>query len=176
MKISILLPYKENFTVVKSGAVSLFVKDLVKHKDEKSIIKVYGDTDEKEYLDNSYINLNIKKNFFKSTSNTYIDKFLTYEKKFNSDVIEIHNRPSYVKKIRTITQCKIILFFHNDPLTMNGSKDIDERNNLLKNIDHFVFNSQWSLNRFKINLKNFEAYKNKFSVVYQCVNKKKNKF
>ena len=176
MKISILLPYKENFTVVKSGAVSLFIKDLVKHKNKKNTIKVYGDTDEIEYLDNCYTNLDIKKNFFKSTSNTYIEKFLTHEKKFNSDVIEIHNRPSYVKKIRANSQCKIILFFHNDPLTMNGSKNISERNNLLKIIDHFVFNSQWSLNRFKINLKNFEAYKNKFSVVYQCVNKKKINF
>ena len=32
MKISILLPYKENFTVNKSGAVSLFVKDLINNK------------------------------------------------------------------------------------------------------------------------------------------------
>ena len=41
---------------------------------------------------------------------------------------------------------------------------------------HFVFNSKWSLSRFKINLKNFEAHKNKFSVVYQCVDKKKINF
>ncbi len=32
MKISILLPYKENFTKNKSGAVSLFIKDLIKKK------------------------------------------------------------------------------------------------------------------------------------------------
>ena len=30
MKISILLPYKENFSPVYAGAVSLFVKDTVK--------------------------------------------------------------------------------------------------------------------------------------------------
>ena len=42
MKISILLPYKENFTTNKSGAVSLFIKD-IKNKNKNNIIKVYGD-------------------------------------------------------------------------------------------------------------------------------------
>ncbi len=176
MKISILLPYKENFTINKSGAVSLFIKDLIKNKSKKNKIKVYGDTKEKIYLNKNYINLNIEKKFFRSTSNTYIEKFLLKEKKFSSDIIEIHNRPSYVPKIKNNTQSKIILFFHNDPLTMNGSKKISERNYLLKNIDHFIFNSKWSLSRFKINLKNYDLYNNKFSVVYQCVNKKKIKF
>ena len=176
MKISILLPYKENFTINKSGAVSLFIKDLVKNKNKKNIIRVYGDTNEKKYLDACYVNLDIKKKFFKSTSKLYIDKFLKQEKTFNSDLIEIHNRPSYVKKIKLNTDSKIILFFHNDPLTMNGSRTPDERNQLLQKIDHFIFNSRWSLNRFKINLKNCEAFNNKFSVVYQCVNKKKINF
>ena len=38
MKISILLPYKENFSPTYAGAVSLFVKDTVKlskYKNEK---------------------------------------------------------------------------------------------------------------------------------------------
>ncbi len=176
MKISILLPYKENFTTNKSGAVSLFIKDIVKNKNKNNIIKVYGDTNEKKYLDNCYVNLGIKKNFFRSTSKIYIDKFIKQEKMFNSDLIEIHNRPSYVHKIKSNTDSKIILFFHNDPLTMNGSRTFNERNQLLQKIDHFIFNSQWSLNRFKIDLKNCEAFNNKFSVVYQCVDKKKINF
>ena len=176
MKISILLPYKENFTINKSGAVSLFIKDLIKNKRKKNLIKVYGDKNEKIYLNKNYVNLNIKKKFFRSTSNAYIEKFLLKEKKFNSDIIEIHNRPSYVPKIKNGTKSKIILFFHNDPLSMNGSKTISERNYLLKNIDHFIFNSKWSMSRFRINLKNYDLYSNKFSVVYQCVNKKKINF
>ena len=176
MKISILLPYKENFTKNKSGAVSLFIKDLIKKKMNKNIVKVYGDTKEKNYLDKDYFNLDIERNFFKSTTNTYLNKFVLEEKKFNSDIIEIHNRPSYIKKIKDNTKCKLILFFHNDPLSMNGSKTPDERNYLLKNVDHFIFNSKWSLSRFKINLNNFDLYNNKFSVVYQCVSKKKINF
>ena len=102
------------------------------------------------------MNLGIKK-LFRSTSNAYINKFLLYENNFKSDIIEIHNRPSYVPKIKANTKSKLILYFHNDPLSMNGSKTVHERNYLLKNIDHFVFNSKWSLSRFKINLNNRET-------------------
>ena len=42
MKISILLPYKENFSPVYAGAVSLFVKDTVKISKYKKNITIYG--------------------------------------------------------------------------------------------------------------------------------------
>ena len=44
MKISILLPYKENFSPFYPGAVSLFVNDTLKLSRFKRNIKVYGNT------------------------------------------------------------------------------------------------------------------------------------
>ena len=44
MKISILLPYKENFTPNYAGAVSLFLKDTIKLSKYKKNIQVYGNT------------------------------------------------------------------------------------------------------------------------------------
>ena len=44
MKISILLPYKENFTPLYPGAVSLFVNDTVKISKYKKNITVFGNT------------------------------------------------------------------------------------------------------------------------------------
>ena len=41
-----------------------------------------------------------------------------------------------------------ILYFHNDPLTMSGSKSIKERSFLLNNCYRIVFNSNWSKKRF----------------------------
>ena len=81
MKISILLPYKENFTIEKSGAVSLFVNDIIKNSAKKNLFLVYGKTIEKKFLDKRYINLNFTNNLFRSSSNTYINRFLEYEKK-----------------------------------------------------------------------------------------------
>ena len=173
MKISILLPYKENFSVNKSGAVALFVNDLIKHSPQKKNIYVYGKTDENKYLDKNYINLNFKEKFLKSNSKIYINNFLIHEQKNNSDIIEVHNRPAYIDLISKNTKSKIILYFHNDPLSMNGSKTLDERNNLLSIVDHFIFNSKWSLKRFKVGIKNSDLFENNFSVIYQSVNKPK---
>ncbi len=176
MKISILLPYKENFSLNKSGAVSLFVNDVIKNSPQKKNIYVYGKTDENKYLDNNYINLNFKEKFLKSNSKVYINNFLKHEEKVNSDIIEVHNRPAYIDLISKNTKSKIILYFHNDPLSMNGSKTLAERNSLLSIVDHFIFNSEWSLNRFKIGLKNVDLFKNNFSIIYQSVNKPKVNF
>ena len=44
MKISILLPYKENFSPNYPGAVSLFVNDTLKISKFKKQVKVYGNT------------------------------------------------------------------------------------------------------------------------------------
>ena len=176
MRISILLPYKENFSIKKSGAVSLGVNDILKNISEKKNTFVFGKTDEKKFLDKNYVNLNFKKVFLKSHSREYIKKFLECEDKKPSDIIEVHNRPAYIEQIKKKTSSKLILYFHNDPLTMSGSKTINDRKLLLSKVDHFIFNSKWSLERFKIGLNDFNYYKNSFSVVYQSVNKPKINF
>ena len=70
------------------------------------------------------------------------------EKKLNSDVIEVHNRPKYVKLIKNNTKAKILLYFHNDPLSMKGSKSVNERLDILNIVDKIIFVSDWSRERF----------------------------
>ena len=73
MKISILLPYKENFSNEYAGAVSIFIKDTVKKSKYKKNIFIYGNTRFKKKLLKNYINLDLKKKlFFESTSKSYI--------------------------------------------------------------------------------------------------------
>ena len=57
MNISILLPYKENYSKDIAGAVSLFVKDTSQVSLYKNSIKVFGSTEKKNFLDKNYINL-----------------------------------------------------------------------------------------------------------------------
>ena len=125
MKISILLPYKENFSIKYAGAVSLFVKDTTVHSKYKNSINVFGHTKYKSKLLSNYINLNIKKNLLQSNSKIYVEKFLEHENLHPSDLIEIHNRPNYVKFLSRVTSTRLILYFHNDPLTMSGSKSLN---------------------------------------------------
>ena len=61
MKISILLPYKENFSPEYAGAVSLFVKDTVKISSFRNNITVYGNTNYKKGFKIKYQNLNLEK-------------------------------------------------------------------------------------------------------------------
>ena len=65
MKISILLPYKENFSPNYPGAVSLFVKDTSIISKYKNSIKIYGTTNYKKKLLKNYINVKFIKNYFK---------------------------------------------------------------------------------------------------------------
>ena len=66
MKISILLPYKENFSPLYPGAVSLFINSMNKLSSYKKQITVYGSTDLKEKFSDNYINIELKKSFLKS--------------------------------------------------------------------------------------------------------------
>ena len=56
MKISVLLPYKENFSPTYAGAVSLFVKDTIKLSKFKNNITVFGNTDLKNSLSKFFSN------------------------------------------------------------------------------------------------------------------------
>ena len=133
MKISILLPYKENFSPDYPGAVSLFVYETTKVSKYKKDITVFGNTDFKKKFKLKYKNINLKKKVFSSQTKDYVKKFINLDRDTNSTIIEIHNRPSYVHILQSENINKIFtLYFHNDPLSMEGSKFIDQRKKLLK--------------------------------------------
>ena len=82
MKISILLPYKENFSTEYAGAVSLLLKDTIPLSKYKKFINIYGSTYfKKNILKIKYVNLKLNNFFFQSKSNFYIKKFIEHENK-----------------------------------------------------------------------------------------------
>jgi len=167
MRISILLPYKENYTPKSAGAVSLFVNDINNESYFKDTTFIYGNTLSKKKLSKNYINIKLNKKLLQSTSKLYVESFLNNEKKINSDLVEVHNRPNYIRLIKKKFNKKLILYFHNDPLTMNGSKSEIERIYLLNNVDKIIFNSNWSKKRFFLGLGNKKLISQKTSVCYQ---------
>ena len=175
MKISVLLPYKENFSTDKAGAVSLYVKDISKKSKFKNNIKIFGETTSKNKLLKNFIHLNIKKKIILSKSKAYIYEFIKKEKKINSDIIEIHNRPSYVNSIKKELSSIIFIYFHNDPLSMKGSIQVDERIKLLQSCEKIIFNSKWCRSRFFNNL-NINNYLEKISVIPQSTSRTKINF
>ena len=157
MKISILLPYKENFSPTYPGAVSLFVNDTVNVSRFKKNITVYGNTNFKRIFKCKYHNipLNNFKLRFSSQSKKYIREYSKIELKNKSNLIEIHNRPNYLHDlVNLLGKRNYVLYFHNDPLTMTGSKSVAERNFLLKKTSKILFNSNWSKKRFLEGMQN----------------------
>jgi len=173
MNISILLPYKENYSPKYPGAVSLFVDATTKVSKYKKNITIFGNTKFKKKLYGKYKNIElIKDNLLQSQSYIYVKKFIELQKKINSQIIEIHNRPNYINKIKILNK-KIVLYFHNDPVTMLGSKTIKERINLLNDCEKIIFNSEWSKKQFLTNLNNFYQKSEKLEVIHQSINKEK---
>ena len=170
MKISILLPYKENFSPTYAGAVSLFVKDTVKLSEYRNYITVYGNTNLKNIFKLTYKNIELKRNIIQSGSKLYVKEFLKFENKSPSDLIEIHNRPNYFHLIhKKINNQKVALYFHNDPLTMTGSKSIADRRKLLFNATKIIFNSHWSRKRFLQGIEGMHVNSEKLIVIYQSI-------
>ncbi len=174
MKISILLPLKENFSPKYPGAVSLFINDTLKKSKYKNKTIVYGNTNFKEKFKLKYKNIEINKSIFKSQNRSYAEEFIKLEQKRKSDLIEIHNRPIYLNYlVKSLENRNYIIYFHNDPLTMNGSRTLSDRIFLLKNSFKIIFNSNWSKRKFIEGMRNDYINSEKLIVINQSAKKNK---
>ena len=150
-KIAILLPFKDHFTNSKAGSASIWIKDFNKKSKYKKNIRVFGNTDELQDLidKTNYININFNTFTFKSKNISYVDKFIKLNNKYKFDLIEIHNRPSYVHHlINKNIKAKLVLIFHNNPLALGGSKSSRERNDLIEKCEKLIFVSGWVKEKF----------------------------
>ena len=176
MKIATILPYKENYTFSKAQAAAIWVSDFFKYSKYKDQIFIYGNTKTKDYLTKNYVNIRINKlkTKFKSTTKEYCDNFIKETQKKNFDIIEIHNRPLAFNLLKNHYKSKFVLYFHNDPLSMLGSKSASERLKLLINLDKIIFISKWVQDRFFINLD--KKLSDKTEVIYHSIHKVKKKY
>tara|TARA_B110001450_G_scaffold145091_1_gene135650 strand:- start:416 stop:2530 length:2115 start_codon:yes stop_codon:yes gene_type:complete len=168
IKIATILPYKENYTFKRAAAASLWVSDFYKYSKYKKTNFVYGNTDTKDYLTKNYINIQINENSkFTSSTKEYCDFLIKKIKNKNFDIIEVHNRPQVFTYLENKMKSKYIIYFHNDPLSMGGSKTIKERLNLVNKANKIVFITKWVQRRFFKDLD--EKLINKTEIVYHSI-------
>ena len=172
-KIATILPYKESYTVNNASAVSLWVSEFFKNSIYKNINYIYGNTKPGKYLTKNYRNifLDSLKLRFQSTSNEYTEKLIYTLNQEKFDIIEIHNRPLVLSKLMSKINSKFIMYFHNDPLSMSGSKTVSERNEIIKKVDKLIFISRWVKDRFFKGINNNFLHKTK--IIYHSVNTRK---
>ena len=173
IKIATILPYKENYTISKAAAASLWVSEFYKYSKFKKTNYIFGSTDSQDYLSKNYININVNNLKSKLSSSTieYCKQFIKNSKKFKFNLIEIHNRPLVFTYLNNKIEAKYILYFHNDPLSMKGSKTIKERQNLINLVDKIIFVSKWVQKRFFNQLD--EKLINKTEVIYPSIHPEK---
>jgi len=158
-KIFIILPYKESLKANMAGAVSIYVQDITKYSKYKKNIKIISS----DKVD--------KGKFFRNKN--YILNFCNKYKHTKIDIIEIHNRPEYLFYIKKFfPHTKIKLFFHNDPLTLRGSENTDQRNFIINNTDKLIFISRWIQKMFYSGLKNVDISNS--SILHHGIDKLKN--
>jgi glycosyltransferase involved in cell wall biosynthesis len=153
MNINIILPYKETYSENLAGAVSLLVANVKNQSKFKNNIKIFGSLKLDKPLTKDYINCDLsEKPFYYLFGRTsyYLENIKKKIKK-NKSIIEIHNRPqaaNFFLNYNKNNNNKIILYFHNDPLTLRGSRYIYQRIYLLKNLDKLIFVSEWTKRQF----------------------------
>ncbi len=173
LKIATILPYKENYSFDQASAASLWVSEFYKNSKFKKNNFIYGHTKSKKYLTKNYVNIGLKnlKSKIKSTTNEYADKLIKVLNKKNYNIVEIHNRPQLLLKLLNHVENRFIFYFHNDPLSMKGSKKISERLKILNSVDKLIFVSEWTRERFFLNID--KKLQTKTEIIYPSVNKQK---
>ncbi len=171
MKINILLPYREKFDENKASSVSITVKNNLLHSNYLNKIKIFGQNVKNPFFKDNFVGLKYSILSLKSKN-----KFLAHEmlKIINKDsdtnqLIEIHNRPYLINKITKGNKFPISCFFHNNPHSMNGSKSIKDRENILHKCAAVFCVSEFIKKKFMEGIKNnFE----KVHVLHNGVEKK----
>ncbi len=170
LKIATILPYKENYTLDKASAASLWVSEFYKNSKFKKYNFIYGHTKFNKYLTTNYININLKNlnSKLKSTTNEYSEKLIKDLNLKDYDIVEIHNRPQLLHKLIEKVKNRYIFYFHNDPLSMKGSQSINERIKILNSTERIIFVSEWVRYRFFLDLD--KKLQSKTEVIYPSVN------
>jgi len=173
IKIATILPYKENYNFKNASAASLWVAEFYKKSKFKKLNYIFGHTKYKDYITKNYINIDLSniKSKLKSTTKEYCNKLIAKINNKNFQIIEIHNRPLILYNLRKKIKSNFIIYFHNDPLSMNGSKTVKERLDILQNVEKIIFVSEWVQKRFFLDID--EKLKTKTEIVYPSVNKHK---
>jgi len=171
MKINILLPYKEKFDMNETSSVSITVRNNMAHSIYLNQIKVFGQNVKTPLFKDNFVGLKYSILSLKSKNIFLAKEMLKIISKDTETrhLLEIHNRPYLVEEVTKGNKFPVSLFFHNDPLTMRGSKSIKEREKILRKCTAIFCVSEFIKKKF---LEGIKIDKKKVHVLYNGVDTK----
>lgn len=146
MKILVILPFKELYSKVGAGAVSILVHSHLKYSQFNKSTVIYG-SDINDPMDKNIFHPIKKARLF--TNKSYIKSVGSIMDTNFNNVVEIHNRPEYFIYLKKkFPNQKFILFFHNDPTALKGSQTPTLREFIAEHCDKVIFLSKWIKDQF----------------------------
>ena len=149
--IDLLLPHKERFTAQNAGAVSTVVDNLSSYDTANTSFRIFGSAVETPLNETDFHGLSWRKSLWRSQNSqmaeSYLAKLEASDKK--PDIIEVHGRAFIAQKIaKARPDIPVILYLHNDPRTMKGSKTVQQRRALIHDLAGLISVSHYIENCF----------------------------
>ena len=145
-----MLPAKEAFSKANAGAVATYVHDIIKASKTSHAIKVFGRQVEKPFPGVAFVPLKPRMRWFFGQNIGFAAAYVHQLKNHSKpDLIEVHGRSNvalYITNKRP--DIPVSLFLPNDPRGMKGSRSVEERQDLLKNLVQIVCVSHYISNCF----------------------------
>ncbi len=147
-KIGVVLPARETFGLLKSGAIALCMRDFALYSRFRDRITIVGAA-VCEYPDVRYRRLVDWRRWYLRGRSAYVRAVVRAAAEEGFAVLEIQNRPQFVAALRKgLPEVKLALHLHNDPQGMDGSRRPAERQALLRQVDAVYCVSAFVLRRF----------------------------
>jgi len=149
LKIAVLLPQKEIFSIEKAGAIALCVRDFTAFSRYKDRTTVFGGT-MSQFSDVAYLRVTGPKKWYWRDSYAYSVNFSKIAKEQKFTHVEVHNRPLILHYLNQLLGPDILtaLHSHNDPQGMKGLKSVRQRQKLLDQTAAVYCVSEYIKNRF----------------------------
>ena len=149
--IDLLLPHKERFTAQNAGAVSTVVNNLSSYDAANTSFRIFGSAVETPLNETDFHGLSWRKSLWRSQNSqmaeSYLAKLEASDRK--PDIIEVHGRAFIAQKIaKARPDIPVILYLHNDPRTMKGSKTVRQRRSLINDLAGLISVSHYIENCF----------------------------
>ncbi len=145
-RIGVVLPSRETFTQLKSGAVALCARDFARFSRFADRIDILG-AGPCEYADVAYRRLDGWRRWWRRDRDAYAQAIAAVATDYA--LVEVQNRPYLMTNLRRRAPgVKLALHLHNDPQSMDGSRTVGERERLLTICDAVYCVSEFIRGRF----------------------------
>lgn len=137
--IAVILPRREVYQKAGAGAVSLCVRDIAANSRYRDSTLVFGEPVAEPLEPPRFVPVTPSPWIFMRRASRYLTGVVKALRDHPAALIEIHNRPIYVDALnKAFPHTPLLLYLHNDPRTMRGLKEVEQRRRILERVTAVV--------------------------------------